>query len=147
VLDPVLATLDALPAHFAVDLAPDHILELFADWLGVELDDSWSETLRREQIARASELARRRGTARGIELALHVAFPGLPIRVKDEGRVAAAARPEELPPPGRERVTVYCYVPLQPEVRADLGRVIAGMMPAHVPYRVKLRTGPGERLT
>ena len=36
VLDPIVAVLDALPAHFNPDHAPRDILNLLASWLGVE---------------------------------------------------------------------------------------------------------------
>src|SRR4051794_18822993 len=38
VLDPIVAVLDALPAHFAPNLAPRHVLDLLTAWLGVEVD-------------------------------------------------------------------------------------------------------------
>jgi hypothetical protein len=62
--------------------------------------------------------------------------------VEDEGRVAAALRPEDLPPPGRGRVTVYCDVPLEAEVQTEVGRVIGELTPAHVPFRLRVRTEP-----
>jgi hypothetical protein len=37
-LDPIVAVLDALPAHFDPDHAPRDILSLIAGWLGVDLD-------------------------------------------------------------------------------------------------------------
>ena len=40
VLDPIVAMLDALPAHFDPDHAPRDVLDLLAAWLGVELDES-----------------------------------------------------------------------------------------------------------
>ena len=39
-LDPIVAILDGLPAHFDPDLAPRDILDLLAAWLGVDLDES-----------------------------------------------------------------------------------------------------------
>ena len=39
-LDPIVAVLDALPAHFDPDHAPRDILDLLAAWLGVDLDES-----------------------------------------------------------------------------------------------------------
>src|SRR5919205_3352093 len=39
-LDPIVAILDALPAHFDPDHAPEDILELLSAWLGVDLDES-----------------------------------------------------------------------------------------------------------
>ena len=62
-------------------------LGLMAAWLGVELDESWPEDRQRELVKRQAELARRRGTRRGLEEALQIAFPDLPLRVEEDGGV------------------------------------------------------------
>ena len=41
VLDPILALLDSIPAHFDAGLAPDNMLDLMAAWLGYDLDDRY----------------------------------------------------------------------------------------------------------
>ena len=87
VLDPIVAVLDALPEHFDPDYAPRHILNLLSAWLGVTLDESQPIAVQRDTIRRAAELGRRRGTKGGLELALSLAFPGVPLRVEDEGGV------------------------------------------------------------
>src|SRR4051812_50185691 len=80
VLDPIVAVLDALPEHFDPDYAPRHILNLLSAWLGVTLDESQPITVQRDTIRRAAELGRRRGTKGGLELALSLAFPAVPLR-------------------------------------------------------------------
>src|SRR5215211_265680 len=40
VLDPIVAVIDALPAHFNPDHAPRDVLNLLAAWLGIEVDES-----------------------------------------------------------------------------------------------------------
>src|ERR671916_2719214 len=103
VLDPIVAVLDALPAHFDPDHAPRDVLDLMAAWLGVDLDESQELRHQREMVRRSAELGRRRGTVRGLELALELAFPGVPLRMEDQGRVAwtldASATPADAPPP------------------------------------------------
>ena len=84
-LDPIVAMLDALPEHFDPDYAPRHILNLLSAWLGVDLDESRAISVQREVIRRAAELGQRRGTKGGLELALSLAFPDVPLRVEDEG--------------------------------------------------------------
>src|SRR3954447_11923323 len=74
-LDPIVAVLDALPAHFSADHAPRDILDLLSSWLGVDLDESQTPAQRREMVRQAAELGRRRGTRSGLELALQLAFP------------------------------------------------------------------------
>src|SRR4051794_33926999 len=87
VLDPIVAILDGLEAHFDPDLAPRDILDLLSVWLGVDFDESQSLAARREKVRQAAELGRRRGTVGGLELALQLSFPGLPLRIEDAGGV------------------------------------------------------------
>src|ERR687898_3427786 len=86
-LDPIVAVLDALPAHFSADHAPRDVLDLLSAWLGVGLDESQTPAQRRAMVRQAAELGRRQGTRAGIELALSLAFPKLPLRVEDLGGV------------------------------------------------------------
>src|SRR5258707_956260 len=58
-LDPIVAVLDALPAHFDPNHAPRDVLELLAAWLGVDLDESQELRHQREMVLRAAELGRR----------------------------------------------------------------------------------------
>lgn len=137
-LDPVIGTLDNLPAHFDSRLADPRTLGLLAAWLGVELDESWAEDRQRELVRRASELARRRGTRAGLEQALRIAFPDLPLRVEDDGGVVHAQRAEDLPATPPPRFVVYCDVPL--DEPAGLARMIEVMKPVHVQYRLRIRS-------
>src|SRR6188768_4576265 len=77
-LDPIVAVLDALPAHFDPNFAPPDILNLLAAWLGVDLDETQDIKHQREMVRRAAELGRRRGTRGGMELALKLYFPEVP---------------------------------------------------------------------
>src|ERR671910_1386932 len=95
-LDPIVAVIDALPAHFNPDHAPRDVLDLLAAWLGVEVDESQPISERRRLVRESAELSRRRGTVRGLELALQLAFPNLPLRVEDSGGVVWRAG--ETPP-------------------------------------------------
>ena len=137
-LDPIIGTLDNLPAQFDSDLTDRKTLKLLAAWLGVELDESWPEDRQRELVTRASELSRRRGTLSGLEQALRIAFPDLPLRVEDDGAVVHAATAAELPPAPPPRFIVYCDVPL--DEPAGLARMIEIMKPVHVQYRLRIRS-------
>ena len=86
-LDPIVAVLDALPAHFDPDHAPRDILNLLAAWLGVDLDESQEIRHQREMVRRAADLGRTRGTVRRLELALKLAYPDVPLRIEDQGGV------------------------------------------------------------
>src|SRR3954454_610521 len=79
-LDPIVAVLDGLPAHFDPDHAPRDILNLLAAWLGADLDESQDMRHQREMVRRAADLGRKRGTVSGLELALQLQFPDVPLR-------------------------------------------------------------------
>src|SRR3954454_19216558 len=137
VLDPIIAVLDALPEHFDPDYAPRHILNLLSAWLGVDLDESQAITVQRDTIRRAAELGRRRGTKGGLELALSLAFPDVPLRVEDDGRIAwAAGETVESKPP---QFVVYCDKPVTEEVQAAIARCIEQFKPVHTAYRLRVK--------
>jgi phage tail-like protein len=138
VLDPIVAVLDALPAHFNPDHAPRDILNLLSSWMGVDLDESQSLRDRRELVRQAAELSRRRGTRRGIELALKLGFPALPLRVEDHGGVSWKADDvsRESPPAS---FVVYCDKPIPEEIQAAVARCIEQYKPVHTTYRLRVK--------
>jgi len=139
-LDPIVAILDALPAHFDPDLAPRDTLNLMAAWLGIELDESQDLRHQREMVRRCAELGRRRGTVRGLELALELHFPDTPLRVEDQGSVrwslAADEEPAEAPPPS---FVVYCDKPVAETTQAAIARCIEHFKPVQAGYRLRVR--------
>jgi phage tail-like protein len=139
-LDPIVALLDALPAHIDPDLAPGDMLEVLTAWLGIELRESQPTEERREVVRRAVELGRGRGTRRGIELALSLGFPGVPFRVDDPGRVSYSTDAEALPEAPDPAFVVYCDEPQPLESQADMARLIEEVKPAHVSYRLRVKT-------
>jgi phage tail-like protein len=139
VLDPIVGLLDALPEHFRADLAPADILELVTGWLGIELNESQPTFERREVVRRAAELGRRRGTRRGLELALALGFPSLPFRVEEAGSVTWGTDPSalaEAPPPS---FVVYCDQPMAEDRQAAVARLIEQVKPAHVAYKLRVK--------
>ena len=136
-LDPIVALLDALPAHFDPDFAPRDLLALMAAWLGVELNESQDLAQQREMLRNAAELGRRRGTVRGLELALELSFPGLPLRVEDQGSVRISLEPGEAPPPS---FVVYCDKPVAEPVQAAIARCIEHHKPVHATYRLRVKS-------
>jgi phage tail-like protein len=138
-LDPIVSILDNLGAHFDADLAPLNVVDALAVWLGLEPEESWPEELRRELVRRAGELTRRRGTRAGVELALKVAFPTLPLRVADGGGVTWDVQPGT---PSAERApgfVVYCDQPISESEQAAVARMIERVKPVHVPYRLRVK--------
>jgi phage tail-like protein len=139
VLDPIVAVLDALPAHFDPDFAPRNVLTLLSAWLGVDVDESLPIPVRREKIRQAAELGRRRGTVAGMNLALGLTFPNLPLRVEDEGGVLwstdIAQRGNASPP----QFVVYCDKPIPEEQQAAVARCIEQFKPIHTSYRLRVK--------
>ena len=138
-LDPIIAVLDALPAHFDPEMAPRDILDLLGAWLGVELDEGQSLAARRELLRHAAELGRRRGTTGGLELALKLAFPNLPLRVEDQGKVSWSTDVDaraEAPPP---EFVVYCDKPIREDQQAAVARCIETVKPVHTRYRLRVK--------
>jgi phage tail-like protein len=139
-LDPIVAVLDGLPAHFDPDFAPRDVLDLMAAWLGVDLDESQELRHQREMVRRSAELGRRRGTVRGLELALELHFPGVPLRVEDQGGVRWTVKPGEkpaaAPPPS---FVVYCDQSVGESVQAAIARCIEHFKPVHTTYRLRVK--------
>jgi phage tail-like protein len=137
-LDPIVAVLDALPAHFSPDHAPRDVLDLLSAWLGIELDESQTPAQRRSMVRHAAELGRRQGTRAGLELALSLAFPKLPLRIDDLGGVRTAPPEEgEAVPPAS--FIVYCDKPIAEEVQAAVARCIEQYKPVHTTYRLRVK--------
>ncbi len=137
-LDPIVAVLDALPAHFSADHAPRDILDLLSAWLGVDLDESQTPAQRREMVRQASELGRRRGTRAGMELALSLMFPKLPLRVEDLGGVRTDP-PEEGMKAAAATFIVYCDKPIAEETQAAVARCIEQYKPVGTTYRLRVK--------
>jgi phage tail-like protein len=137
-LDPIVAVLDGLPKHFDPNHAPRDILELMSAWLGVDLDESQPIAVQRDTIRRAAELGRRRGTKGGLELALSLAFPGVPLRVEDEGGVVASLNAERVESKPAQFV-VYCDMPVSEDVQAAVARCIEQFKPVHTAYRLRVK--------
>jgi phage tail-like protein len=145
-LDPLVAVIDNLPEHFDPLYAPRDVLDLLTDWLGLEHDEARSGEERRQIVNRAPELMRRRGTREGFELALALAFPGVPLRVEDNGGVSWTLEREE---PESEvsdgpSFVVYCDSPLPERRLAAVARLIDQAKPAHVNYRLRVKAAKRE---
>src|SRR5215210_1008225 len=137
-LDPIVAVLDALPSHFDPDHAPRDVLSLIAAWLGVDLDESQEIRHQREMVRRAADLGRKRGTVAGMELALKLAYPDVPLRIEDQGGVrwSLDQRPIDAPP---SSFIVYCDQPVAEETQAAIARCIEQHKPVGTAYRLRVK--------
>jgi phage tail-like protein len=137
VLAPVFATLDCLPAYLDPLLAPADFVDWLAGWVGLDLDDAWPLALRRELIARAVALHRRRGTPAGL-VELVSLVTGGEVEVTESGGVAWSA-PADTALPGHDDPFLHLRVRVtDPEAvdTAALHRLVATSTPAHVPVTV-----------
>lgn len=141
VLDPIVATLDSLPAHLDADLAPEHALAGLATWLGVDEVESLPATQRREAVRRAGELGRLRGTRAGLQLALGLFFPDITVRINDHGGVVVSESVEEQPPLTGASFDVLCEQSLPPETQMAVARCIERWKPVHAQYKLRVRRG------
>jgi len=147
VLDPVVATLDSLRAHLDFELAPDHVLAGMAAWLGVAEVEQLDTDQRREVVRRAGDLGRLRGTREGLQLALELFFPGVPMRIDDHGKVVVLDADESPPPAAAPSFDVYCDEALGPETQMAVAGCIERWKPVHARYRLRVRKGDtGETL-
>ena len=139
-LDPVVATLDCLPAQLATDTAPAPMLALMAAWLGLEEDERRSLADRRDEVRFASAIAQSRGTLPGLELGLRIAFPSLPLRVEDGGGVTFSVEPDSDPPSAQREFVVYCDTPIPVERQAAVARAIDRLKPVNARYRLRVKS-------
>jgi phage tail-like protein len=145
VLDPVVTLLDNLPQHFQPRQAPDDLLTLLASWLALEQHEARPLEERRELVRHAAELAVSRGTKTGVELALKLGFPGIPLRVEDHGCVRHAAMADDLNAPDTASFVVYCDVPLPESKQRDIARFVTSQKPVHVSFKLRVRAAEPER--
>ena len=138
-LDPIVGTLDVLDRYFHPTLAPRDVLDLLAAWLGLTVDESWPDERLREALSREGELSRRRGTKPGMQLALEIAFPELPLRVEDGGGVTWSTKPESTSKAPKPSFIVYCDTPIPEQTQLSITRVIEKFKPVHVTYRLRVK--------
>lgn len=138
VLDPIAALLDGLPEHFHPDYAPRPLLDLLAAWLGIEIDEKQGLGARREAVRMAGETARRRGTVKGLELTLKLNFPGVPLRVEDEGGVCWSLDGAAVKA-GSSRFVVYVDMPIPEDRQVAIARCIEREKPVETSYRLRVK--------
>jgi phage tail-like protein len=138
VLDPITATLDGLHYYLQPEHAPRDVLVLLCAWLGIDTDETQPTQELRALVRHGARLGRTRGTVAGMQLALQLAFPRLSLRVEDEGAVRWPG--SDAGTEGRQHFVVYCDDPIPEDRQAEVARVIEREKPAHVTYKLRVRT-------
>ena len=82
-LDPVEAAVDNTRLRLDPDVAPPDVLAWLATWVGLQLDPCQDEASQRLLIRNAVQLARCRGTRRGLEGELKLRLGGRPLVVEN----------------------------------------------------------------
>lgn len=142
VLAPVFATLDGLSGYLDPWLAPADFVDWLANWVALDVDESWTPAQRRELIANAVELHRWRGTPRG--LAAHVRLlTGSDAEVVDSGGCVSSDLPNG-PLPGASPARVTLRVRAADAVdEFRLRAAVAAAVPAHVAVTVEVLPANG----
>lgn len=138
-LAPIFLTLDTLASYVDPRLAPPDFLTWLAEWVGIEVDDTWSQERRREIVAGAAAMHRGRGTPEGIASAVRLAVGGR-VSVADNGGSAWSAVPGgELPGSAAPHLTVTVRTADPSSVdRTRLDRAVTAVTPAHVPHTIEV---------
>ena len=140
-LAPIFTTLDGLACYLDPRMAPEDFLDWLAEWVGVRLDESWSAAQRREVVAHAAAIHRRRGTVPGMADAIRLAVGGvLEVELEDSGGVAWSAVPgAELPGSAAAMLHVRVYAAAREDVHVRrLEGIINAVKPAHIPHTLEV---------
>jgi phage tail-like protein len=139
VLAPVLLCLDGFPAYLDLGTAPEDIVEWLAQWLGMAVDPNAALASQRELLQSAGELHVRRGTARGLELAIQAEL-GVPVQVVETGASSWSADPGgALPGEPVPAVVVVARPQAGQDVDVErLDALVGAIKPAHVQHQVQV---------
>jgi phage tail-like protein len=143
VLAPVFATLDNLTAYLDPRVAPADFLTWLASWVGAADDPRRPRELRREAVARAVELHRWRGTARGLVEGLWLVL-GVHAEVTGDGGAAWSGTPgADLPPRSPAGPLVRVWPGRDTRIDPDrVHEIVRTMCPVHTVCRVEILSGP-----
>ena len=132
-LAPILCTLDNLDAYLDPQVAPADYVEWLSWWVGVGLDEDWSTEQQRRLVARAAELYRWRGTAKGMSELVGL-YAGVTPEIEESGGATWSPTPNaQVPGTWPPRVTVRLRV-TDPSAlnRSRLETLVASATPAGV---------------
>lgn len=143
-LAPVFTTLDGLDAYLNPRLAPEDFLNWLAEWVGVRLDESWAVARRRDVVAHAAAIHRRRGTLPGVADAVRLAVGGVvDVEVTDNGGATWSTTPgAELPGQAAAVLHVRVFAVAREDINVRrLDGIVNAVKPAHVPHTLEIVPG------
>lgn len=142
VIAPVPATLDNLWAYLDPTLAPPDFVMWLAGWVGLPIDQTWSEQRRRELVARAHRLYDYRGTAGGLTDLIEL-FSGVRPEIRDGGGVVWSPTPDAAMPGTADAELVVRLEVADPDSvdESRLENMVEMNKPAHVVHRIEIVGG------
>lgn len=142
VIGPMILALDSLDAYFSARLAPEDFLDWLGGWVGAELSGEETVETRRDAVADAMTMHRRRGTAMGLRAAVRLATGVVPEIVESGGSTWSPRPLGVFPGVPRPGVRVTLRVPDPARVdRARLAAAVAAATPSHLPFTIDV-VGP-----
>ncbi|MDA8025680.1 MAG: phage tail protein [Actinomycetota bacterium] len=143
VIAPVYATLESLESYFDPMLAPMDFVQWLATWVGVALDETWSEESTRNLIRRSLSLFRIRGTVLGLKEHLAI-YTGVEAEVVESGSVEVSSTPTRPTPDAYEpHLKVVVELPKDSKATSDrIEAIVNSSKPANVPSAVEVRITP-----
>lgn len=144
VLAPLFLTLDTVDAYLDPALTPVDFLPWLGGWVGLDLDENWSDEQARRLVSSATSLFAWQGTVAGVE-ALVMAWTGLSadaLEITDSGGTSWSPAPLS-EPPGHEVPELVVRLHIAPDEQPDVARLrrfVAQTSPAQVRVRVELLT-------
>jgi phage tail-like protein len=143
VLAPVFASLDNFESYLDPAIAPHDFLDWLGTWLGLVLDESWTDERRRAFVAAASDLYRVRGTVAGLKAHLELVTGGEVI-IEDSGATAWSTESGS-PFPGTPDFELTVKLPNAGSTALDTAEIdalVAVSKPANVKHRVLIDGSP-----
>ncbi len=140
VLAPIYLVLDCIEAYFDPYLTPEDFLEWMSYWVAVELDETWDDARRRELVASALSLYRKRGTLAGLADYVRI-YAGVDPILEDSGGVTYSTTAKSAARPGSDSpfLRVRLEVGKDSKVSEDRIKTIVDKgRPAHVRSIVEL---------
>lgn len=139
---PPISVLDNLPSYFDPVLAPEDFLPWLAGWVGIALDENWPLARRRALVARAGDLYRSRGTARGLRDQIELLTGSAP-EIQESGGTVWSPTPGASPPGSAvaELVVRVREAPDRPVDRRRLESIVRDAKPAAVSHRLEVVPG------
>jgi phage tail-like protein len=139
VIAPVLSTLDCLDSYVDPALAPDDFLQWLGGWVGADTVEDWPIERKRQVVATAADLFRRRGTAAGLQEELEL-YTGARVEIEETGGVSVSRQPGgALPGTPTARLVVKVVAEEPGAVQeARVRAIVAAAKPAHVTHHVEV---------